>query len=1109
MNFNRVSIGQVDIDNDKDISKDNIREDIPTILQPPPKPTPLKPDEVRDEVRAEDSNKTESSKEYIIQESIDVDDVNIDEILQEVSNSDTNDTSDTKNNNDAISESKVIREYIHQNQIAMDDLEVLSQKLYNAIDSVIKLSSGFELNMGWIISFLDAKEQDITLNDGRNVPNIIKAYTELHEKINTLKKILSDSINLRMERIEDNAHANIESIKNEAQHLITQLNNKECYSKSELDVWLRNIEEECKKNHADLSAEIKDIKQNSTNNSILQNIAKPSIINTDIRNNSVTITLSPVVFSEYFKPDSFSVYAEFSKTDVFNHSFVFKANDTFSVTCELEGNTRYFVRGFYCANGLISHFSDVVEISTQASISDSKDAQIEKPVVNIPKVDGRVASFAQVSLEGFRAHNTNETHLSTTYVLKEGSTIIKESIKDTQNLLSFNLPALKPNTQYELSAQFHTLSLTSLTTTVSFNSYLANNAVHNAIVPPSVTLIGNAIKPSLPIIYYGSSFKEYPKFTGKLEIYHNNEKIYLQEFSPIVSSDSASVKKDITQKATFDAQVVLTHFIIHAKNKDNLPKSFTLIGKTSLGDNIIVSKKEIEYNEGVSLKYSIVDKTPYQEIDFKADKDIAKVEVFYQNLSTTQLLANFPIEKGMYSLRVGYKTQNNDYTYSALIDYAHTTKSISSTFGLIIRNDLSIKRNIGLSVQNSRWRASAAAFASGKDAYSITPHKDREEVNALSVFDWDTVILNTKTGEEQSVRHLSLAKQKEEVKKLDYGSLMIKIPQIHYCTARVYAGSKYYIVYAIDSKPFTLELSHADFFGSEQLTSTISVDFPSAQPFLLSSGTASFSNGVLSLKSALHHAFIGKDNTAKHVYLSKYLLDSKALSKAPSTYAATLANFRNALNEATKGNKDAWKFQIMDMSTMMLIRLCMFLLTDVSYGQGGNTDASKNSEPVDKDGKVPHSLVLHNDSTCLFGIQNWAADFGSASAGTYANVEDSAGNYWASTTFQSTSGTWIDGVMPGSYLREHRYQYPDKTFCDEYTQDTFKAIDMRYTLGSYYRGNTSHPDIMYTCGATLTRSSNAIRDVGYVIWHDYMLASQFRSYAARARKVYRDWEAKG
>lgn len=159
---------------------------------------------------------------------------------------------------------------------------------------------------------------------------------------------------------------------------------------------------------------------------------------------------------------------EISSTQNFSN-IVFQALDSSSklsiVASNLQANTQYFARVRHKSVDFVSDWGMGVSYTTTA-------AGINTPTLTISGGTTDVIETPTFTGSAFAVTNDTDTHVSTTWEIYQGATLIWSSVADTSNKTSITVPSgeLLANNTYEAKITYIGSKYTSATSSVSFST---------------------------------------------------------------------------------------------------------------------------------------------------------------------------------------------------------------------------------------------------------------------------------------------------------------------------------------------------------------------------------------------------------------------------------------------------------------------------------------------------------------------------------------------------------------------------------------------------------------------------------------------------------------
>ena len=150
-------------------------------------------------------------------------------------------------------------------------------------------------------------------------------------------------------------------------------------------------------------------------------------------------------------------------------TITFQALDSTSklsiVASNLEANTQYFARVRHKSVDFVSDWGMGVSYTTTA-------AGINTPTLSITGGTTDVIETPEFTGSTFTVTNDTDTHVSTTWEIYQGTTLIWASVADTSNKTSITVPSgeLLANETYEAKITYNGAKYTSATSSVSFST---------------------------------------------------------------------------------------------------------------------------------------------------------------------------------------------------------------------------------------------------------------------------------------------------------------------------------------------------------------------------------------------------------------------------------------------------------------------------------------------------------------------------------------------------------------------------------------------------------------------------------------------------------------
>ena len=803
-------------------------------------------------------------------------------------------------------ENKTIEQYVHQNQLAMNNLETLQQKLYNAIEGIVSLSVNFEKNIDWIGKLLSSEEEDIMLGDGSVVPNLFKHYNALRAELDDFKETLERRVDSSLHSNQDTIEAELRQLRIKVDEFIQRIETKDTYTKTELDVWLRQMEVAQRERLELVDAKIAEL-QDAANNaaSLGIPIAKPNILSpaSGADEQDGIIEASAISVGEGYVFEHYKLVTEVDDNDLFTHSRVLEITDNHRIYIDsLEPNTRYYVRVRYVAGNFASVFSDIVRFTTAASL---------EPPIEIP--DG--------------GKDKDDEDKSPTITPNPSEPKPSETPKDfgivpptIEKLASGNL-TFSPFNVFYGAAQPSSLPRFKQAKLQSFGqdnelNYVCEFGAAHANFAPSTSTLSSTVAANIANV-------ESEEFADVGNVLLNNT---------TTQSKANTEKGSIT--ITYKEPQYARHLTILAPT-GSAPYSFKLWGQTDAGENLLLHKTEVSYTNGASTKFAIEDCTnAYYRFRFEVTEGESTrmcilhcLQLFTQ--STPRIvcdLNNATIPQGTHKMRVGYRSEGG-YVFGAnkeiLFDKA-------GYIGYIYREDLNVICSLGTSYDKD-WRLASILTQAMNNAQDTAEYVELASKRAYADIGRD--VIDIASDAIIDVRKLTLAEQQAAAAKTTTTQLYVHFPRMFVIAGTLTCNAKNYEILVMDSEPFELTITSdmlfADAEGNFPIAfSTPNIAHANCLPLLQNFGKITNGNNTtkITLQAVLHPAFYGKSKICDELWLSAYHLSSANLHSRASTAGATSyarsawnANIAQAVGENV-GKLRIWTFW--DWHLVWLLRLC-------------------------------------------------------------------------------------------------------------------------------------------------------------------------------------------
>ena len=806
-------------------------------------------------------------------------------------------------------ENKTIEQYVNQNQLAMNNLETLQQKLYNAIEGIVSLSVNFEKNIDWIGKLLSSKEEDIMLGDGSVVPNLFKHYNALRAELDDFKNALENRIDSSLHSNQNTIEAELRQLRIKVNEFIQRIETKDTYTKTELDVWLRQMEMAQREKLGLVDVKIAEL-QDAANNaaSLGIPIAKPNILSpaSGADEQDGIIEASAISVGEGYVFEHYKLVAEVDDNDLFTHSRVLEITDNHRIYIDsLEPNTRYYVRVRYVAGNFASAFSDIVRFTTAASL---------EPPIEIPEGGDKEDKDDGDDKSPTITPNPSEPKPSET---PKDFGIVPPTI---EKLASGNL-TFSPFNVFYGAAQPSSLPRFRLAKLQSFGqdnelNYVCEFGEAHANFAPSTSTLSSTVAANIASV-------ESEEFADVGNVLLNNT---------TTQSKANTEKGSIT--ITYKEPQYARHLTILAPT-GSAPYSFKLWGQTDAGENLLLHKTEVAYSNGASTKFAIEDCTnAYYAFRFEVTEGESTrmcilhcLQLFTQSAPRIVCdLNNATIPQGTHKMRVGYRSEGG-YVFGANKELAFDK---AGYIGYIYREDLNIIRSLGTSYDKD-WRLASILTQAMNNAQDTAEYVELANKRVYANIGRD--VIDIASDAIIDVRKLTLAEQQAAAAKTTTTQLYVHFPHVFVIAGTLTCNAKTYEILVMDSEPFELTITSdmllADAEGNFPITfSTPNIAAANCLPLLQNLGkiTNGSNTTKITLQAVLHPAFYGKTKICDELWLSAYHLSGAALNSRAATAGASAferstwnANIAQAVGENV-GKLRIWTFW--DWHLVWLLRLC-------------------------------------------------------------------------------------------------------------------------------------------------------------------------------------------
>lgn len=808
-------------------------------------------------------------------------------------------------------ENKTIEQYVNQNQLAMNNLEVLQQKLFNAIEGIVSLSVNFENNIDWIAKLLSAEDEDIMLGDSSVVPNLIKHYNALRTELNEFKETLERRVDSSLHRNQNTIESELRQLKIKVDDFIARIENKDTYTKTELDVWLQQMERTQSKKLELVDEKIAELESAANNAASLGiPLAKPNIVSpiSGADEQDGILEASAIVIGEGYVFAHYKLVVEVDDNDLFTHARTLEIENSNKIYIDgLLPSTRYYARVRYVAGNFVSALSDVVRFTTAAVLEPPNEIP-ENPDNGNNGEDGGDDNSPSVD------PNPSDPKPSET---PKVFGIVPPTI---EKLASGNLE-LSPFNVFYGSAQPSSLPRFKLAKLQSFGqdnelNYVCEFGEVHASFTPTQSVLSSTVAANIESI-------ESEEFADVANVLANN------------TTTQSKANTELGSITICYKQPQYARNLVILAPTGSAPFSFKLWGQTDAGENLLLHKTEIAYTNGASPNFAIEDSTnAYYRFRFEVTEgESTRMCILHCLQLFTQAaprivcdLNNATIPQGTHKMRIGYRSDES-YVFGAHKEIPFTK---AGYIGYLYRADLNIIRALG-TTYDTDWRLASILTQAMNNAQDTAEYLELASKRAYCDIGRDVIDIATDTI--VNVRKATLTEQQAEAAKSATTQLYVHFPKIYFIAGTLTCNAQSYEILVCDTEPFELTITSdmllADTEGNFPIKfSTPNIEHANNLPLLHDLGKIKSGNNTtkITLQAVLHPAFYGKNKICDELWLSAYHLSGAALNSRASTAGATSAtrtNWNSYIAQAVGenvGKLRAWTFW--DWHLVYLLRLC-------------------------------------------------------------------------------------------------------------------------------------------------------------------------------------------